>query len=227
VRAGPGQRKPAKTVRQGLRGPAETLPGPGGLGERPVRVEGYVFACGADFAGGFPVPADGGLGQPGVNGRHLVGLVVEDPPDDFLRHVLVDQGGSQGVPPLVRYQLDWLAVLVTDVAAFQPAAHGGPVGGAADRQVPVEVAGWPGEQDRCAAGPALQRPVLLAADLAAEFLIDRDQRLPFHLVVVIPQVGGAAGVSDDAAEGELGGVADPQSAADQDHGDQPVGRVVP
>ena len=77
-RAGPGQRKPAKAVRQGLGGPAETLPGPGGLGERPVWVEGDTFACGVDLAGGFPVPGDGGVGQPGVNGRHLVGFVVED-----------------------------------------------------------------------------------------------------------------------------------------------------
>ena len=66
MRAGPGQRKPAKAVRQGLGGPAETLPGPGGLGERPVWVEGDIFACGVDLAGGFPVPADGGVGQPGL-----------------------------------------------------------------------------------------------------------------------------------------------------------------
>jgi hypothetical protein len=158
---------------------------------------------------------------------HLVGLVVEDPPDDLLRHILVEQRGAQRVPPLVGNERDRLAVLVTDVAASQPAAHRGAVGGAFDRCAPVEVLRRPRDQDRRAVRPQLQRAVLLVADLLAEYLIDRDQRLPFHLVVVVAQVGGAVGVGDDAVEGKLDRVADPQAAAHQDQGDQPVGRAVP
>ena len=62
--------------------------------------------------------------------------------------------------------------------------------------------------------------LLLPGDLLVEFLVDGDQRLAFHLVVEVAQVGGAVGVADDAVAGEPPASPDPQAAADQDQGDQ-------
>jgi hypothetical protein len=67
---------------------------------------------------------------------------------------------------------------------------------------------------------------LLVGDLLAELVVDGHQGLALHLVVEVLQVGGAVGVEDDAVTGQLEGVGDPQSAADQDDGDEPVGGVV-
>src|SRR6266576_7001134 len=50
---------------------------------------------------------------------------------------------------------------------------------------------------------------------------------PFHFRVVVPQVGGALAVAGDAVERQGQGGGDPQSALDEDQGDQPVGGVVP
>ena len=66
-----------------------------------------------------------------------------------------------------------------------------------------------------------------SADEAGYFLVDGDQRLAFHLPVVVPQVGGAVAVVCQAAGRQPGRVGDPQPAADEDEGDQLVGRVVP
>jgi hypothetical protein len=41
--------------------PSEALLGPGGLGERTGGVDGDDLAGDVDLAGGFPVPADGGV----------------------------------------------------------------------------------------------------------------------------------------------------------------------
>ncbi len=60
-----------------------------------------------------------------------------------------------------------------------------------------------------------------------EVLVDGDQGLALHLVVVVPQVGLAGGVVHDAAGGQLAGVSDAQAAADEDHGDQPPGGAAP
>jgi hypothetical protein len=135
-------------------GPAQTLFGPGGFGQRPVRVEGDCLSGDADLAGGFPVPADCGVVQPGVMAGHLGRVMIENPADHFLRHVLVDHPGSERVTPLVRGEMHRQAVLILDVAAFQPAVEGQPVGGAAGRSLPVEVLGRPGEQARRDVGPA-------------------------------------------------------------------------
>jgi hypothetical protein len=56
--------------------------------------------------------------QPGVLRRHFTAGVIEQDPHDLLRHVTVDQPGSEGVAPLVRGEMDGAAVLVTNVAAL-------------------------------------------------------------------------------------------------------------
>src|SRR6185503_17468354 len=74
--------------------------------------------------------------------------------------------------------------------------------------------------------PAFQDALLLGGDLAFDLLVDGDQGLALHLPVEIAQVGGAVRVSDDAGEGQVAGVADPQPAAHQDQGERtPVGGV--
>ena len=60
-----------------------------------------------------------------------------------------------------------------------------------------------------------------------EFFVDGHQRLAFHLVVVVVQVGGAVGVEGDAVIAGPDRIGDPQAAADQDEGDELVGGVVP
>ena len=61
VRAGLLDRQAAVAVGQRLGDAAESLLGPGRLGQRAVRVEGDGLALDVDLAGGFPVPADGGI----------------------------------------------------------------------------------------------------------------------------------------------------------------------
>jgi hypothetical protein len=61
-----------------------------------------------------------------------VGIVIEDAAHDLLRDIPVDQPGPERVPPLVRSETDGLPMLVTDVAAFQPAAEGQPVAAPVD-----------------------------------------------------------------------------------------------
>ena len=173
-----------------------------------------------DLAGGFPVPADGGVVQPGVVRGHLRGVVIEDAAHHFLRDVAVDQPGAEGVAPLVRGQPDRAAVRVTDIAAGQPAIEREPVGRRGGRGPAVGVLRRPWEQHRRVPDAAL-----LFDDQGVELFVDRDQRLAFHLVVEIAQVGGAVGVEDDAVPRHAQRVGDPQPGPDQDQGDQPVGRV--
>ena len=199
--------------------------GPGRLGQRPVRVEGDGLAVDVDLAGGFPVTADGRVGQLRIPCRHPMGVVVQDPADDLLRHVPVDQLGAERVPPLVRGQVDGLAVLVADVAAFQPAVQRPAVGvwsptGRRPSGLPLSLR----EQPRSSLGPSGSQALAVFADGAFQLLIDRDERLAFHLVVVIAQVGSAVGVADDAVAGQAERVGDAQPAAHQDEGDQLVMR---
>lgn len=77
-------------------------------------------AADVDLPRGLPVATDGGVVQAGVVGSHLRGVVVEDAADHFLGDVSVDEAGPQRVPPLVRDQMHWAPVLVTDLAALQP-----------------------------------------------------------------------------------------------------------
>src|SRR5947208_11955255 len=82
------------------------------------------------------------------------GVMVQDPADDLLRHVPVDHLGAERVPPLVRGQVDGLAVLVADVAAFQPAVKRPAVGVVTDGPLSAGVAGESREQPRSSPGPS-------------------------------------------------------------------------
>jgi len=158
---------------------------------------------------------------------HLVGVVVEDLADDFLGDVSVDESGAQGVAPLMRCEVDLLAVGVADLAALEPGVQDLPVGAAAHRLAAVDVLQLAREQHRDAVRPAFQHVALLITEMLLEFFVDGDQRFAFHLVVEVAQVGCAVGVVDDAVERQPGGVVDPQAAAHQDQCDEPVGRVGP
>jgi hypothetical protein len=56
-----------------------------------------------------------------------------------------------------------------------------------------------GEQYWRAAGPALCQRALLPGDFLFQLLVDGDERLAFHLVVPVTQVGGAVGVAGEGA----------------------------
>ena len=49
--------------------------------------------------------------------------MIKDLLHDMLGDVAVDEARSQRVPPLMGCEMDRLAVLVADVAAFQPAVE--------------------------------------------------------------------------------------------------------
>jgi hypothetical protein len=94
--------------------------------------------------------------------------------------------------------------------------------------LPAGVGQLPGEQVRAAAaGPGGGDVLLPGGDPGLGFLIERDQRLAFHLVVEVAQVGGAVGVAGQAVPGQGERVAEPQPAPDQDDGDQARRRVIP
>jgi hypothetical protein len=124
--------------------------------------------------------------------------MVEDPADDLLRDVTVDQPGAQGVTPLMRREMHSVAVFVADVAGIEPALQGHPIGRGADRVVPVDVLGGAGEQDPCTARPVIGVAAPLMADGVGEFGVDGDQGVAVHLVVEVAQIGGAVGVGGDA-----------------------------
>ena len=131
------------------------------------------------------------------------------------------------MPPLMGREMHRFAVLVADVAAFQPAVEGIPVGPAGHGVLSGDVAQGPREQRRRPGRPPAGDAFLLAADAGGEFLVDGHECFPFHFRVVVPQVGGALAVAGDAVERQGQGGGDPQSALDEDQGDQPVGGVVP
>src|SRR6266568_6079150 len=172
MRAGLDDRELAVPVRERLGGPGELLFGPGGLGEGPGGVEADGLSAGVDLAGGFPVPADGGVAQPGVMRRHFGSLVIEDLLHDMLGDVTVDEGRSQRVAELVRGDPDRGAVMAADVAGRQPAAEPAAVGVAVRRHRAVAVPGGAGEQDRGPAGPAAGVPLPLPPDPVDDFVID-------------------------------------------------------
>src|SRR5258708_13158014 len=108
--------------------------------------------------------------------------MIEDPADVLLRDIPVDQPGPQGVSPLVGGEMHPAAVLVLDVAAFQPPVERQPVSRAAGRRLPVKVLGRPGKQARWPGGPALQDPVLLLADQGMQIILAVYDRLSSHLL---------------------------------------------
>ena len=199
----------------------------GGLGEGAGGVKADGLAAGVELACGFPVPADGGVGQPGVMCRHFGSLVIEDLLDDMLGDVTVDEGCPQRVAELVRGEPDRGAVMAADVAACQPAAEPAAVGVAVRRHRAGDVLRGAGEQDRGPAGPAGCVPLPLPPDPAGDFVVDGDEGLAFHLVVVVAQVGLPVAVADDAVRWQRAGVPDAQSAPDQDERDQAAAGIVP
>ena len=150
---------------------------------------------------------------------HLRRIVVEDAADNLLWDVPVDHPSAEGVSPLMRGEMHRLAMLVTDVAAFQPSVERQPVGRAAGRGLPVDVLGRPREQPGRPVGPALKDTLLLLTGEAVQVLVDRDEGFPFHLVVEVAQIGCAVGVGHDAVAVEAQSVGDPQAAVNEDEGD--------
>ena len=63
------------------------------------------------------MPAHRVVVQAGVVGGHLRRVVVEDPADDLLRDVTVDQPGAEGMTPLMRREMHPVAVFVADAQA--------------------------------------------------------------------------------------------------------------
>jgi hypothetical protein len=59
---------------------------------------------------------------------------------------------------------------------------------------------------RVVLGPARGHTLLLGADLAFEFLVDRHGGLAAHLVVEISQVGGLLPVVEQTVEGQRAGI---------------------
>jgi hypothetical protein len=226
MRACPDEGELAVAVGQRLRRPGQPVPGPGGVAERPVWADGDSFAAGVNFACSFPVLAHRGVVQPRVMRSHGRGVMIEDLADDFLRDVPVDQAGSQRVPPLMRGQVDRVAVLVADVAAGQPGVERPPVCPGVHRLASVAVRLGLGKQYGRGRVLAL-RACLLAADVLCELLIDGHECLAVHLVVEVAQIGCPAAVAGQAVERQPGRVAYPQPAADEDESHQAVGRVVP
>ena len=99
--------------------------------------------------------------------------MVEDAAHDFLRDVPVDQPGAEGVAPLVRGEVDRLAVLVADVAA-RPASGRAPAGrwGCRSGGVPSMFLVGRGNSTGRACRPALRDARAVFADQLAEFLVD-------------------------------------------------------
>ena len=162
------------------------------------------LALGVHLAGPLPVLADCLIGQPRIMSGHERRVVIEYFLYDMLRDIPVDQDCSQSVTPLMGGQVHGLAVLVADVAVFQPAVERAAVGMAGDGPAPVEVAVLPGEQHRGTDGETLQHPLLLLADQQEDLVVDGDEGLAFHLGVVVAQVRGAVGVGDRAVESQPG-----------------------
>jgi hypothetical protein len=77
VRAALLHRQSAVAVGQGLRGAAEALFGPGGLGDLPGRVENDCGAMDVDLASRLPLAPHGGVVQAGVVAGHLRGVVLD------------------------------------------------------------------------------------------------------------------------------------------------------
>ncbi|WP_327248854.1 hypothetical protein [Streptomyces sp. NBC_01320] len=118
-------------------------------------------------------------------------------------------------------------MLVADIAALQPEIELPAVGVRGQRSGAVGVHPGGREQPPAAAGPAFQDALLLGGDLALDLLVDGDQCLAFHLPVEITQIGGAVGVPDDAVEGQVTSVTDPQPAPHENQGQHAALGIVP
>ena len=84
----------AVPIRERVGDPRQLLFRPGGFGKRACGADLDGLAFRVDLAGGFPVPADGGVAQPGLMSCHFTGLVIEDLLDDVLADVPVHEGRS-------------------------------------------------------------------------------------------------------------------------------------
>jgi hypothetical protein len=73
------------------------------------------LALDVDLGDLLPAPANGLVGDPGVVRGDLGRLVIEREPDDLLGDVTVDQTTGERVTPLVRGQMNRLAVFVVDL----------------------------------------------------------------------------------------------------------------
>lgn len=153
--------------------------------------------------------------------------MIEKDAYDFLGDVPVDQPGSKSVAPLMERQMDRPAVFAPDVAPLQPAVELASVGMRGQGPGAVGIHPWRREHPPAAAGPTLKDALLLGGDVTLDLLIDGDQGFAFHLPVEVARVGGAVSVPDDAVEGQVAGVADPQPAAHKDQGQRPAVGSVP
>jgi hypothetical protein len=138
-------------------------------------------------------------------GRHLAGLVIQQDADDFLRDVSVDQPCSQGMPPLMRGEVDRAAVLVADLAVLKPSVERVSVGRGRPGMSSAGVAVVAGKQVRAAGGEAFQDAALLSVDRSLDFLVDGDRGFAFHLGIAVFQVGGSVVIVDQALEGKGAG----------------------
>src|SRR5260370_38401566 len=101
-------------------------------------------------------------------------IVIKDLLHDMVGNVTVDQPRGESVPPLVRGEMNGAAVLVADVAVFQPPVEHVPVGAGGEGALPVGVGFQGGEQMRAgAAWTAVKDPLLLLADHRLGVVVDR------------------------------------------------------
>ena len=158
---------------------------------------------------------------------HAMRVVVQDPADDLLGHVSVDQSGAESVAKPVGGDADRATVFVANVAGHQPLVQRPPVDVAEGGFAPVRIVQGPRKEHWCALRPPVAEVLLVVLDLVFELFIDGHECFTFHLVVEVAQVGCTVTVADDAVVRQPDRVGDPQSAAHQDHGDQPVAGVPP
>lgn len=136
------QRKRAVPVRQRHLGPGQVVLHPHCLGQR-AGVGGKFLPGDVDLACAFPLLPDRGVRQSGIVRSHLVRGVIEQAAHGFLRNLIVDQAGAEGMPPLMRGHVDRLAEFITDVAGMQPLDQLAAEGGCAERLLAVGIAGGP------------------------------------------------------------------------------------
>lgn len=128
--------------------------------------------------------------------------MVEQDPHDFLGNVAVDQPASEGVPPLVGGQVHRAAVFVTDLAGIQPGVEHAAVAVVGQWVLTADVSYQSRKQVRVTFGPSGRHSLLLGADFAFEFLIDRHGGLATHLVVEVAQIWGTLPVVEQAVESQ-------------------------
>ena len=112
------ERQSAIPVGQGHRDPAQILFHPCRVVESVVFVGFDGLAPDIDFRCLFPEPANGFILEPCLAGRHLVGFVVKEPADHFLRDVSVDQACRVCVAELVGGEAERVALFIDDGTFF-------------------------------------------------------------------------------------------------------------